>query len=633
MNYRLSIIIPLLRDNSYLNQAIQSVLEYDGEDLECHVVKNREPEPNPLYIAAVDKRLLTHHVSTNSLAGLINAGVHASSGSIVGILSPDAIFEPNALKNVLKHFETHGDSRILYGQVHNNGSKSQSNRRRSVRPPTPSQLQDHACLQSSAVFYRRSVLEAFGQFDEKLEHWAHYELWIRLIQAGVTFDGTDFCLARNQADERDALDELRKESVLEALDLTKTKFGSPGTRWAILYGHCMATEAGVSPMRSASYDYLTLSHAFRAMGQASHTGWQGWSRKWKILRQHAFSELNKIRRKPRYMIRFLPLPAKERIQNSFGRRVFQLRFDAPQPCRLPKSYFTPINLENPPKISIVTPSLNQGTFIARTIRSVVDQEYPNLEYTIQDACSTDESLNIVARYETKLASWQSIRDNGQAHAINLGLARTNGEIMAYLNSDDVLLPGSLAYVAKFFQEHPDVDVVYGNRLLIDEQDRVINYWVLPPHDPETLRWTDYVPQETLFWRRSAWDRIGSRIDESFQFAMDWDLLLRFQAEGLRFCHIPRFLGGFRITDRQKTQQLLESHGRPEMNRLRTREHGYCPAEHEVSQKVTGYITRQRSTEKAYRLSEAVNRLITPYVEWNLGTSVPEPIADDRSRAA
>ena len=107
----------------------------------------------------------------------------------------------------------------------------------------------------------------------------------------------------------------------------------------------------------------------------------------------------------------------------------------------------------PPKISIVTPSFNQGQFIEETIRSVLDQDYPNLEYLVIDGGSTDQTIDIIRKYETQLSYWESEKDRGQVHAINKGLARATGDIFAYINSDDIYLPGTFATVAKYFDEH------------------------------------------------------------------------------------------------------------------------------------------------------------------------------------
>src|SRR5579872_1642244 len=141
-----------------------------------------------------------------------------------------------------------------------------------------------------------------------------------------------------------------------------------------------------------------------------------------------------------------------------------------KPCELyiPSWYRKPRHLANPPTISIVTPSYNQGHFLEKTIESILDQDYPKLEYAIQDGGSNDNSVEVMERYRNRLVHLESRKDRGQANAINLGFAHaTKGEIMAYLNSDDILLPGSLNYVAAYFAANPDVDVVYGHRVSID----------------------------------------------------------------------------------------------------------------------------------------------------------------------
>jgi SAM-dependent methyltransferase len=254
-----------------------------------------------------------------------------------------------------------------------------------------------------------------------------------------------------------------------------------------------------------------------------------------------------------------------------------------------------------PSISIVTPTLNQSEFLERTIESVLNQGYPRLEYIVQDGLSDDGTSEILQRYSPLLAHVESRRDTGQGNALNLGFAHASGDILAYLNSDDMLLPGSLAYVARFFAKHPKIDVVYGHRVLIDSYDADIGRWVLPRHDDEMLLWADYVPQETLFWRRSIWEKVGAHIDESFRFAMDWDLLLRFREAGARFVRLPRFLGAFRVHPEQKTSAQMEEIGQQEMGRLRERCHGRTVSPAEVGWVVRGYLIRHIACHYAYRL--------------------------------
>jgi glycosyltransferase involved in cell wall biosynthesis len=263
----------------------------------------------------------------------------------------------------------------------------------------------------------------------------------------------------------------------------------------------------------------------------------------------------------------------------------------PRTLELPPHYTqTPIPV-NPPVVSIVTPSFNQGFFLEETLASVLRQDYPRLEYIVQDGGSTDETLAILKRQGAALKHWESGPDLGQAHAINLGFRHTSGEIMAYLNSDDLLLPGCLAYVAAYFAEHPEVDVVYGHRILIDEDGAEVGRWILPPHDDEVLSWADFIPQETMFWRRRIWDRVGGCFDQSFQFTLDWDLLLRFQKAGARFTRLPRFLGAFRLHGSQKTQQNRYSVGEREMDRLRRRCHGRDVSRAEIRSHIKGFLLK------------------------------------------
>lgn len=258
-------------------------------------------------------------------------------------------------------------------------------------------------------------------------------------------------------------------------------------------------------------------------------------------------------------------------------------------------------LTTTPRFSIVTPSFQQGNYIERTIRSVLNQGYPELEYFIQDGGSQDGTVEVLRQYEGRFSGWVSEKDGGQSQAINRGFANTSGEIMAWLNSDDLLLPGALAIVADVFNRHPEIDVVYGNRLLIDENDMEIGRWIMPRHDSEVLSWVDYVPQETLFWRRCIWDKVGGRIDESFRFAMDWDLLVRFRDAGANFIRIPRFLGAFRIHKHQKTSAVINEIGLQEMDRIRERILSRVPSRREIRRAVLPYMLKHVAVDMLYRV--------------------------------
>jgi glycosyltransferase involved in cell wall biosynthesis len=287
------------------------------------------------------------------------------------------------------------------------------------------------------------------------------------------------------------------------------------------------------------------------------------------------------------------------------RRILNIRLGcyeqyAPRPLQLPTHYQDLSSVRLPvPTISIVTPAFNHGHFLERTLLSVLNQGYPQLEYIIQDGGSRDETVGILDRYRERLHRAVSSPDRGQTHALNLGFAHASGEIMAYLNSDDVLLPGSLSYVVRYFQDHPEVDLVYGHRIFIDSRDEEVGRWVLPPHSNTMLMWADYVPQETMFWRRRIWDRIGGHFDETFSFAVDWDVLLRFRQAGATMVRLPRFLGAFRVHDEQKSQAQLSTVGEREMTRLRRRCHGRDVARSEIRRGILGYLLRHALYNRLY----------------------------------
>lgn len=223
-----------------------------------------------------------------------------------------------------------------------------------------------------------------------------------------------------------------------------------------------------------------------------------------------------------------------------------------------------------PRIVLVTPSFNQEKFVEQTINSVREQHYQNLHYVIQDACSKDGTASVLKFYGDTGVDIRIEEDQGQADALNRGFYHTSADIMGYLNSDDILLSGTLHFVAQYFQDNPAVDVVYGNRLIIDERGREVGRWILPGHDADVLRFIDYIPQETMFWRRRIWDRVGGKFDVNLQFAMDWDLLLRFLDAGAVFHHAPALFGVFRVHGSQKSQANFLSRGVKEMATLRSR---------------------------------------------------------------
>jgi glycosyltransferase involved in cell wall biosynthesis len=210
-----------------------------------------------------------------------------------------------------------------------------------------------------------------------------------------------------------------------------------------------------------------------------------------------------------------------------------------------------------PRITIVTPSFQQGRFLEEAIRSVLRQGYPNLEYIVMDGGSRDDSLEIIRKYQEDLTYWRSEPDDGQSAAILDGFTRGTGSILGWVNADDVLLPGALWTAAKFLAKNPQTDLLVGAGVYIDVHSKVTaRSWGSPPSSRSLLYWCcgGFV-QPASFWRRDAFERAGG-FTRSLRVSMDYDLYLRLtRAKAAR--STPAFLGGLRIHEATKTSKLRE----------------------------------------------------------------------------
>jgi glycosyltransferase involved in cell wall biosynthesis len=188
--------------------------------------------------------------------------------------------------------------------------------------------------------------------------------------------------------------------------------------------------------------------------------------------------------------------------------------------------------ENYPKITIVTPSFNQGDYLEDTINSILDQGYPNLEYIIIDGGSTDNSIDIIRKYESKLAYWVSEKDEGLYDGIQKGFARSTGDIMGWINSDDMHHKKSLITIAQLFYALPAVNWIMGKNTFYDEEGKMFVFDTDMFHE-RWSKWKMYdfdgmfIQQESVFWRRTLWEKSGAFIDSSLSLAGDADLWLRF----------------------------------------------------------------------------------------------------------
>jgi glycosyltransferase involved in cell wall biosynthesis len=223
--------------------------------------------------------------------------------------------------------------------------------------------------------------------------------------------------------------------------------------------------------------------------------------------------------------------------------------------------------------SVITPSFNQGQFIERTIQSVLNQPEVDFEYVICDGGSVDGTLGVLKRYQDLLV-WVSEPDDGQADAVNKGLSMTTGNIIAWLNSDDVYYPGSLAKVAAVFEANPEAEVVYGNADWIDGCDNILKSFPTEPWRYDRLKETCFLCQPAVFFRRSLVERYGG-LDNTLQYCMDYELWLRY-GQHADFYFLPEKLAGSRMYASNKTMgQALAAHA--EINRMLEAKLGVIPA--------------------------------------------------------
>jgi glycosyltransferase involved in cell wall biosynthesis len=207
------------------------------------------------------------------------------------------------------------------------------------------------------------------------------------------------------------------------------------------------------------------------------------------------------------------------------------------------------------KVTIVTPSYHQGPFLEEAIRSVIEQDYPGIEYIVMDGGSQDNSFAVLQKYSGSITYWESLPDRGQAHAINKGLARATGELVGWLNTDDRLKPGAVQRAVDVFEREPLVDVVYGRVERIDVAGRKIPTPELPKDQiefgPDTALEGCLVNQPGCFWRRAIGERVGG-LDEALRYVMDYDYWLRILRARGRFWRLPAVQAEFRISRDSKT---------------------------------------------------------------------------------
>lgn len=214
-----------------------------------------------------------------------------------------------------------------------------------------------------------------------------------------------------------------------------------------------------------------------------------------------------------------------------------------------------------PKLTVVTPSFNQAKYLERTILSVLNQNYPNLEYFVIDGGSTDGSVEIIRKYEPYLAGWVSEKDNGQTDAINKGFRQATGDYVAFQNSDDLFAPYALERVAHAWRTAPETDVFFGDMYIINQDDVILEEMRVPGFCAECQIYEGMqVFNQSLFIRRSLLEQAGL-LDETLRFVIDYEIIARLSVRpGVRFRHVADFWGGFREQPDAKSSTIAATVG-------------------------------------------------------------------------
>ena len=526
----IDVVVPSFNQGRFLREALDSIFAQEYPRLAVYVVDGGSTDETEDILRDFTDRLQYWRMRSDSgQSAAIQEGAARGSGDLVAWLNSDDFYLPGALWRIARAFTRHRGrglyigNGLRYSQAH--GTFTPFCRRHlALQRRALAEGLDYV-LQPS-TFFARTAWEKAGGPDPSLHFGMDWDLILRVAAEWPAVLINEFLAASREWDATKTAGGGFPR-VEEIVRIAARHTGRPLSRGALYYAleNLLSNSSGATSEKTRR-DLQGALHSIQAEFAAEFGNSDGF-------------------------------PEHGDLQD-----VVDLPFaDAPPTTTLLGRGAVP---SNAPLITVVTPSLNQARFLTRTLDSLLNQGYPKLELMVFDGGSTDGSVDILRSLTSRISYWVSEPDGGPAAAINTGLYRANGEVVAWLNSDDMLAEGALAEVGRAFAADPSLDVIYGNALYIDESDALtcpdhggfrtgLYYGAFQPLADIPFYWNyvHSVPQPTVFFRKSVLERVGL-LDEAYHFIFDFELFARFARHGLRIRKLEKTLAFYRLHTAGKT---------------------------------------------------------------------------------
>jgi glycosyltransferase involved in cell wall biosynthesis len=525
---RISVVVPSYNQGRFLRQCLDSIVSQGYENLELIIIDGGSTDESVSIIKQYEAHIAYWQSEPDGgQSAAINIGMARASGEIIAWLNSDDLYTADTLRIVADVVKEHPGHGLYIG----NGLRLDE--RTGIKTPFIQQhvaLNRHALkggidyIQQPSVFFARSAWNEVGGLNQSLNFCMDWDIFIRIADRYSVVAINEFLsMSREYEDTKTASGGLRRAA--EIIAMTAKHANKPVTVGGVLY----FLETLLQPGVREEFEDVTFRRIYQL----------GEDIKDVELQPMANSRIGVPTDPDEGDTVYLPIARMPGVERAF-----------PSQDQLPV-------------ISIVIPSFNQGHFIRRTLESIIGQNYPNVEIIVMDGGSTDGTVEILQEYDRYIAHWESEADRGPAHAINKGFARATGSIMAWLASDDMYAKNTLWIVGQAFLDDPDLSMLVGNALYVDEADRpkvmdhgdhqtAFYYGRVQPREMVPAYWlyVHSIPQPSTFFTKSLLKQVGA-LDEKYKFIFDFELFFRMVSAG-RVLKVERTLSFYRIHDAAKT---------------------------------------------------------------------------------